>query len=114
MLPVAANRTGQCIGCGACCKLPNPCYFLKHGADGRDYCSIYTVRPLNCRKYPRTDAECLTSATCGFRFEPASEGASLPVPWRWPTLLTGLSHLFGLGAWLHLSPVFRQLKKLFY
>lgn len=114
MLPVAKSRTGQCIGCGACCKLPNPCYFLKRGEDGRSFCGIYRLRPLNCRKYPRTASECLTSATCGFRFDEASETGYLPVHRRLPMLYSGLAYLFGLASWLQMSPVFKQLKKLFY
>lgn len=69
VLPIDKNRTGFCVRCGACCKLPNFCYFLKKKSDGSTYCSIHPVRPLNCRKYPRTKKECLTEDTCGFRFE---------------------------------------------
>ncbi|OHB62706.1 MAG: hypothetical protein A2Y77_16055 [Planctomycetes bacterium RBG_13_62_9] len=69
LLPVAANRRGQCINCGACCKLPNVCPFLMTGGDGKGYCGIYPLRPLNCRKYPRTESEHITKDTCGFRFE---------------------------------------------
>ncbi|MBL7154145.1 MAG: YkgJ family cysteine cluster protein [Phycisphaerae bacterium] len=69
LLPVSKNRKGQCIGCGACCKLPNVCPFLKHHPDGKSYCAIYSIRPLNCRKYPRTKSEFITEETCGFRFE---------------------------------------------
>jgi hypothetical protein len=68
VLPVSSDRQGQCKGCGACCKLPYVCPFLieKPGQPGR--CSIYRVRPLNCRKYPRTAAEHLTTTTCGMKF----------------------------------------------
>lgn len=69
VLPVAANRRGQCIHCGACCKLPNVCPFIKPGDDGREYCSIYAIRPYNCRKYPRTESECVTGETCGYTFD---------------------------------------------
>jgi len=69
VLPVAQQRRGQCIQCGACCKLPNVCPFLKSNGDGRIYCRIYPLRPLNCRKYPRTPSEHITADTCGFRFE---------------------------------------------
>lgn len=69
VLPVSENRRDKCINCGACCKLPNVCPFIKSGADGKEYCSIYPIRPLNCRKYPRTEAEFVTRDTCGFRFE---------------------------------------------
>ena len=69
ILPVSPNRGGQCIHCGACCRLPNVCPFLKGGADGKEYCSIYLIRPFNCRKYPRTKSECVTEDTCGFTFD---------------------------------------------
>ena len=69
ILPVAENRRGRCINCGACCKLPNVCPFLKSGDDGREYCSIYPIRPFNCRKYPRTESEFITRDTCGYTFE---------------------------------------------
>ena len=68
VLPVSQSRSGECIDCGECCKLPNVCPFLKRRADGSSYCSIYRFRPLNCRKYPRTESEFLTADTCGFRF----------------------------------------------
>lgn len=114
VLPVSKARTGQCVGCGACCKLPNPCYFLKYGEDGRSFCSIYTVRSLNCRKYPRTASECLTSATCGFRFEQLPTSDYLPIHRRFPLVTSGTLHLlFSLASWLHMSVIFRQLKKLF-
>ena len=69
VLPVDQQRRGQCVQCGACCKLPNVCPFLKSNGDGQIYCRIYPVRPLNCRKYPRTPSEHITADTCGFRFE---------------------------------------------
>ena len=69
ILPIAKNRTGQCLNCGACCKLPNLCPFLKFQAKGKSYCSIHPIRPLNCRKYPRTESEWLTQDTCGFKFD---------------------------------------------
>ena len=68
-MPVAKNRKGSCVDCGACCKLPNTCYFLKYHKNGKSYCSIHSIRPLNCRKYPRTHSELITGDTCGFRFE---------------------------------------------
>ena len=69
VLPIAKNRKGKCINCGECCKLPIQCPFLKIRSDGKSYCSIYLIRPLNCRKYPRTKSECITSDKCGFRFD---------------------------------------------
>ena len=69
VLPVSKRRQGKCINCGACCKLPNVCKFIKTSADGKVYCSVYAIRPLNCRKYPRTESELITADTCGHRFE---------------------------------------------
>ena len=68
VLPVSPDRRGNCIACGACCKLPNRCWFLRYDSDGHSYCAAYALRPLNCRKYPRTASESLTADTCGFRF----------------------------------------------
>lgn len=69
VLPVSEQRTGQCHNCGACCQLPNVCKFIKTNGDGTVCCSIYPIRPLNCRKYPRTASEHITTETCGFRFD---------------------------------------------
>ena len=68
LLPIDENRQGDCISCGKCCKLPNECYFLKYDSAEKSYCSIYKIRPLNCRKYPRTGDEHITKDTCGYRF----------------------------------------------
>jgi len=69
ILPVSKNRTGKCINCGECCKLPVKCIFLKYRPNGESFCFIHKTRPPNCRKYPRTKSECLTQDTCGYRFE---------------------------------------------
>lgn len=69
VLPVAKNRKGKCVNCGACCKLPNKCLFLKFKKDGNSYCSIHRIRPLNCRKYPRTKSEWITKNNCGYKFK---------------------------------------------
>ncbi|HUW19564.1 MAG TPA: hypothetical protein VMW16_09700 [Sedimentisphaerales bacterium] len=69
VLPISKKRKGQCIRCGACCKLPNVCTFLRYTADGKPCCSIYIIRPLNCRKYPRTESEFVTADTCGYKFD---------------------------------------------
>ena len=70
VLPVSKKRKGQCIGCGECCKaLPNRCPFLTKDDNNKPRCAIYKVRPLNCRKYPRTKKEWLTPHKCGFSFD---------------------------------------------
>ena len=67
-LPVSNQRTGKCINCGACCSLPNKCPFLRIDKNGKSHCIIYYIRPLNCRKYPRTKKEQLTRNICGYKF----------------------------------------------
>ena len=69
ILPVDKNRKGNCVRCGACCKLPNTCPFLTFDEHGLSVCKIYRLRPLNCRKYPRTESELLTADTCGYSFD---------------------------------------------
>ncbi|MHC4159937.1 MAG: YkgJ family cysteine cluster protein, partial [Planctomycetota bacterium] len=61
VLPVSKRRQGECVHCGACCRLPNVCPFLEYGEDEKSSCSIYTIRPLNCRKYPRSESEFITA-----------------------------------------------------
>ena len=68
ILPVDNQRNGNCIDCGECCRLPNECIFLKFKKDGTSYCSVHKIRPLNCRKYPRTNNEHITKQTSGFKF----------------------------------------------
>ena len=68
-LPVSKTRRGQCIRCGACCKLPNVCPWLKFDAQGKAICKIYSFRSMNCRKYPRTQHEHITESSCGIHFD---------------------------------------------
>lgn len=73
ILPVSKARRGQCRRCGDCCKLPNVCPFLDFDEQGLAICKIYHIRPLNCRKYPRTEKEAVTGESCGYTFEPAAK-----------------------------------------
>lgn len=68
LLPVSKARKGGCVSCGECCRLPNVCHFLRFKG-GKSYCSVYRIRPLNCRKYPRTPDEHITRKTCGYNFK---------------------------------------------
>ena len=68
ILPVSNTRYGHCVNCGACCKLPKACIFLRYHSDGKSYCTIYALRPSTCRKYPRVSSEFLTPNTCGYSF----------------------------------------------
>ena len=80
VLPVSSRRRGQCIDCGACCRLPTPCIFLGSTKSGGSYCRIYTFRPLSCRKYPRTPSEFVTEGECGFWFEAETEASKAALP----------------------------------
>lgn len=116
VLPVAKNRTGHCIGCGACCKLPKPCLFLKTDENGRGFCEIYELRPPNCRKYPRNEAEWLTADTCGFRFEHLPTTDLVPAHRRPPFrfMQSRAVHFFSIVSWIHISPLLRHIKKLMF
>ena len=75
LLPVEEGRSGECNNCGACCHLPFRCVFLKTGENNKEFCSIYTVRPPNCRKFPRTREEHeLVKNSCGFTFSEVKQG----------------------------------------
>lgn len=71
ILPIDKNRKGKCINCGECCKLPNKCIFLgiNKNINKESYCKIYKLRPIQCRKYPRTNNEFITQNTCGYTFK---------------------------------------------
>jgi Fe-S-cluster containining protein len=74
VLPVDAKRSGECMRCGACCKFLVRCPFLKYeeGNPNSASCRAYAIRPLQCRKYPRTKAEQIHHP-CGYRFDDTSE-----------------------------------------
>ncbi len=67
VLPVEGSRTGECKACGACCEFLVRCPFLRRDEAGVPRCRIYRVRPLQCRKYPRT-AEEQVHLPCGYAF----------------------------------------------
>ncbi len=70
VLPVDPSRTGECDRCGACCRFLVDCPFLKPSKEspGCYECRAYFLRPLQCRKYPRTKREQIHQP-CGYRFE---------------------------------------------
>lgn len=61
-LPVEEKRKGSCLRCGQCCEFAYGCPFYNE-----ERCSIYSLRPPQCRKYPRTEEESIV-ADCGFTF----------------------------------------------
>lgn len=70
VLPVDPSRTGECERCGACCRFLVKCPFLRPSKEdpGSFECKAYFLRPLQCRKYPRTKREQIHHP-CGYRFE---------------------------------------------
>jgi len=46
------KRSGECVRCGACCRLLFKCPFLKFDKAGLAECAIYRRRPINCRIFP--------------------------------------------------------------
>lgn len=73
ILPIDPSRRGQCNRCGDCCRLPVRCPFLDFDEEGLAICKIYPVRPLNCRKYPRTESEQVNREKCGFSFDKTAD-----------------------------------------
>jgi hypothetical protein len=74
MLPVDPNRVGECNRCGACCMFLFKCPFLKStdGDPSSFKCRVYSIRPPQCRKYPRTSRE-QTHKPCGYMFKDSSD-----------------------------------------
>jgi len=70
VLPVDKNRSGECLRCGACCKFLFECPFLRTSRTrpGSYECAAYSLRPPQCRKYPRVAAEQIHQP-CGYRFD---------------------------------------------
>jgi hypothetical protein len=65
-LPISRDRIGDCGQCGRCCRLPEPCIFYD-AKKKEKMCGIYFMRPLNCRKYPRTANEQIVFP-CSYHF----------------------------------------------
>ena len=70
-----ARRIGQCLQCGACCRLLYSCQSLVRNEDGSTSCRIHDRRPPNCRKFPVNEADLLDrdgvlpDTPCGFSFK---------------------------------------------
>ena len=56
-------RSGNCISCGTCCKLPVRCIFLM-----KNRCLIHYNRPVQCRGFPSRPSQ-VVSYECGYTFE---------------------------------------------
>ena len=67
-------RRGECLRCGACCKLLFHCPSLDFDEEGKALCRKYDRRPFNCRVFP-LDERCLRErdivspdTRCGYWF----------------------------------------------
>jgi len=65
--PVDSRRKGNCKRCGRCCRMTN-CKLLEFDNNGNTLCPIHKIRPLQCRKYPRSKKELFTHPDCGYKF----------------------------------------------
>jgi Fe-S-cluster containining protein len=72
VLPVDESRTGECSQCGACCEFLVKCPLLKRDESGTPKCGAYVLRPIQCRKYPRSADE-QVHQPCGYRFDGGPE-----------------------------------------
>ena len=88
-----ARRRGECLRCGACCRLGSRCHHLGSDGDGIGVCDRHEIRPRSCRVFPiddrdLADRDILAPGTrCGYRFErdgagegPSGAGAPAEVP----------------------------------
>src|SRR5574341_2545993 len=66
---VDVKRAGECRNCGACCIFLYKCPFLKfeNNNSHKAICTVYSIRPPQCRKYPRTKREQIHQP-CGYYF----------------------------------------------
>jgi hypothetical protein len=70
------RRRGECIRCGACCKLAYPCPFLNNGRGVIYECVKHPKHFLTCRIFPvdesdLRDRDILSpDRKCGFHFVP--------------------------------------------
>jgi Fe-S-cluster containining protein len=71
---VPENRKGECtpdkcetldgVKGAACCKLDYTCPFL-----AKKSCSVYSIRPVNCRVFPISEEDIKLVKNCGYYFE---------------------------------------------
>ncbi|MHC4915676.1 MAG: hypothetical protein ACYTGB_09305 [Planctomycetota bacterium] len=76
------RRKGECIRCGACCRLVFKCPALYHLSDGTAGCRYHQLRPMNCRVFPMDERDLaerdmvMPHHPCGFYFEGVDAPAS--------------------------------------
>ena len=68
------RRLGQCLRCGACCRMGFRCHHLKYDEEGKGLCAIYDRRKAtSCRDFPMSERDLaerdsICSQPCGFTF----------------------------------------------
>jgi hypothetical protein len=76
-----SRRRGECVRCGACCRLVFKCPALYYQEDGTAGCRYHQLRPANCRVFPLDERDLaerdmvMPERSCGFYFT-AVEGES--------------------------------------
>ena len=70
----SSQRRGECIRCGACCRLIFKCPALYYLPDGSAGCRYHQIRPRNCRVFPIDERDLadrdmvMPGRSCGFYF----------------------------------------------
>jgi hypothetical protein len=73
-----ARRRGECVRCGACCKLMFRCPWLDESG-ALPVCVRHETRPMNCRVYPIDEADLadrdviMPDKKCGYSFIQSGE-----------------------------------------
>ncbi len=79
-----ARREGECLRCGACCRIGSQCPHFDTDDDDLGLCKRHEVRPRNCRIFPVDERDLADrdivspDTTCGFSFR--SNGHAAPAP----------------------------------
>jgi len=76
-----ARRSGECLRCGACCRLAHRCQSLRNTAAITE-CRFHKYRPMNCRLFPIDERDLADrdlvapDRPCGYRFARDDEPTS--------------------------------------
>jgi Fe-S-cluster containining protein len=75
----ARRRMGECIRCGACCKLIFKCPALYYLPDGTAGCRYHQIKPRMCRVFPIDERDLadrdlvMPERACGYYFKVLEE-----------------------------------------
>ncbi len=73
-----ARRRGECLRCGACCRLGFRCVWLRRNGSTTE-CRFHDLRPPNCRLFPIDERDLadrdliLPHRPCGYSFAPEDQ-----------------------------------------